>query len=79
MTNFIELHLQDGRPVCINVSDISGITPNNGKANANNNGWSFSSYVTMSNSSDENSYNVKEPYEEVIAKLKRCTSTMVIT
>lgn len=78
MTNFIELHLQNGHPVCINVNDISGITPNEGKANASNNGWNFSSFVTMSNGSDENSYSIKESYEEVIAKIMKCAGTMVI-
>ena len=73
MNNFIEVHMKDGRSMLINIASISSIAP----YHRHDNDYRCE-IVTVDCSSDQH-YPVRETYEQVVDKIKRCSSTMVIT
>lgn len=72
MSNFIEVHTRENKPMLINIANISSITPYRRHDND-----CYCEIVTIDCSDDEH-YAIREKYEQVIAKIKRCTSAMVI-
>ena len=75
MSSFIELHYSDGTPVTFNVSHIINYFPAKQEATEK---YGCRSHVVTSDCTDGGYNSVKESYEEVTAKIKRCTSAMVI-
>ena len=75
MNNFIELHLSDGSPVTYNVSQIVNYFHARQAAIEK---YGHKCHVVSTECTDGGCANVKESYEEVTAKIKRCTSAMVI-
>jgi hypothetical protein len=75
MYNFIELHLPDGSPITYNVSKIINYFPARQAAVEK---YGYKCHIVSSEHTDGGCANVKESYEEVTAKIKRCTSAMVI-
>ena len=75
MNNFIELHLSDGSPVTFNVSHIINYLPASQAATEK---YGNKCHVVTLDGTDGGCSSVKESYEEVTAKIKRCTSAMVI-
>ena len=75
MNNFIELHFSDGTPVTFNVGQIINYFPARQTAVEK---YGNKCHVVTSDCTDGGYISVKESYEEVTAKIKRCTSTMFI-
>lgn len=75
MNNFIELHMPDGNPVTFNVGQIVNYFP---AVQAAFEKCGCKCHVVTSICNDGSCSSVKESYEEVTAKIKRCTSAMVI-
>lgn len=75
MFNFIELHLPDGSPVTYNVSQIINYFPARQSAIEK---YGYKCHIVSSDCTDGGYANIKETYEEVTEKIKRCTSAMVI-
>lgn len=75
MNNFIELHLSDGRPVAYNVSQIINYFP---ARQSDVEKYGYKCHIVSTECADDGCASVKESYEEVTAKIKRCTSVMVI-
>ncbi len=75
MFNFIELHLSDGSPVTFNVGQIINYSPASQTAIEK---YGHKCHIVTPDCTDGGYANVKETYEEVTAKIKRCTSAMVI-
>lgn len=75
MSIFIELHLSDGSPVTFNVSHIINYLPASQAATEK---YGYRSHVVTSDCTDGACSSVKESYEEVTDKIKRCTSAIVI-
>lgn len=75
MNNFIELHLTDGTPVTFSVSNIINYFPAKQEATEK---YGHKCHIVTPDCTDGGCSSVKESYEEVTAKIKRCTSAMVI-
>lgn len=75
MFNFIELHLPDGTPVTFNVGQIINYFPARQTAVEK---YGHKCHIVTPDCTDGGCSSVKESYEEVTAKIKRCTSAMVI-
>lgn len=75
MSNFIELHLSDGTPVTFNVGQIINYFPASQTAIEK---YGYKCHIVTPECDDGGYAGVKESYEEVTAKIKRCTSVMVI-
>lgn len=75
MNNFIELHLSDGSPVIFNVGQIINYFPAKQAAAEK---YGYRSHVVTLDGTDGGCSSVKESYEEVTDKIKRCTGAMVI-
>ena len=73
MNNFIEVHMKDGRSMLINIASISYIAPYHRVDDVYK-----CEIVTVECTSDQH-YPVRETYEQVVDKIKRCSSTMVIS
>lgn len=75
MNNFIEVHGIVGDQYIVNVAHISSVYPCN-EATITKHG--YKAYITMSNHAAVDSFSVKESYAEIIEKINRCSSTMII-
>lgn len=75
MSNFIELHLSDGTPVTFNVGQIINYFPASQTAIEK---YGHKCHIVTPDCNVGGGGSVKESYEEVTAKIKRCTSAMVI-
>lgn len=75
MNNFIELHLPDGSPVTYNVSQIINYFH---ARQSTFEKYGYKCHIVSTECADGGYAGVKESYEEVTAKIKRCTSVIVI-
>lgn len=79
MTNFIEVHYYEDAPMLINVDNIVSINPYKMSHNKENGLSVWGTAITCSNQAADDYYVTTETYDQVMEKIKRCTSTMVIT
>lgn len=77
MSNFIEVHYYQDSPMLINVKNIVSVNQHRIRVENNNPVWGAA--ITMCNQAGDDYYVSSETYEQVVEKIKRCTSTMVIT
>ena len=75
MTNFIELHLQDGSPIMYNISTISSFWPARQAAIEK---YGYNCHITTVSDTNGDCSNVKETYDQIVGKINRCTSAMVV-
>ena len=76
MNNFIEVHgIGNNTQFIVNVAHIASVYPCN-EATITKHG--FKCYITKSNHAWDDSFSVKESYDEIIEKINRCSSTMII-
>lgn len=76
MSNFIEVHgVGNDTQFIVNVSHISSVYSCNQATIAKH---GYKAYITMSNHTGDDSFCVKESYDEIIEKINRCSSTMII-
>lgn len=75
MTNFIELHLQDGSPIMYNISTIVSFWPARQAAIEK---YGYNCHISSANETNVDYSNVKETYDQIVGKINRCTSTMVV-
>ena len=76
MNNFIEVHsIVNNTQFIVNVAHIASVHMCSEATIAKH---GYKAHITMSNHAGDDSFSVKESYDEIIEKINCCSSTMII-